>query len=166
MDDHTRLTIKIGHARQVERILLLLGWATVALGIIAAVACVLFWATGDLTTERAIGILLGVSFVAILSGATAYGSGINVGLGAERLALAAKAAATPAGEAGPAGDRPPRFIAEYKLGRVEGQRACQHPGQACGGWLTPMSTRWNRSAARAAGAKRARCQRESSCRRR
>ena len=71
MDDHTRLTIKIGHARQVERILLLLGWATVALGIIAAAACVLFWATGDLTTERAIGILLGVSFVAILSGATA-----------------------------------------------------------------------------------------------
>jgi hypothetical protein len=67
----------------------------VALGIIGAVACLVFWATGDLSTERAIGILLGVSFAAILSGATAYGSGINVGLGAERLALAAKAAALP-----------------------------------------------------------------------
>jgi hypothetical protein len=106
MDDQARLTAKIDHARQVERALLRLGWATVALGIIGAVACLVFWATGDLTTDQAVGILLGVSFAAILSGATAYGSGINVGLGAERLALTAKAAATPPGHAGPAGDRP------------------------------------------------------------
>ena len=106
MDDQARLTAKIDHARQVERVLRRLGWATVALGIIGAAACLVFWATGDLSTERAIGILLGVSFAAILSGATAYGSGINVGLGAERLALAAKAAVLPPRQAGPAGDRP------------------------------------------------------------
>jgi hypothetical protein len=106
MDEQARLTVKIDHARQVERALLRLGWATVALGLIGAVACLVFWATGDLTAEQAIGILLGVSFAAILSGATAYGSGINVGLGAERLAIAAKAVALPPRQAGPAGDRP------------------------------------------------------------
>jgi len=106
MDDQARLTAKIDHARQVERVLWLLGLATVALGIIGAVSCLVFWATGDLSTERAIGILLWVSFAAILSGATAYGSGINVGLGAERLALAADAAALPPRQAGPADDRP------------------------------------------------------------
>src|SRR5436190_507620 len=57
--------------------------------------CLVFCATRDLTTEQAISILLGVSFAAILSGATAYGSGISVGLGAERLALATKAAVPP-----------------------------------------------------------------------
>ena len=35
---------------------------------------------------------------AILSGASAYGSGVNVGLGAERLELAARGAARPGGE--------------------------------------------------------------------
>jgi len=59
MDDQARLTAKIDHARQVERVVRRLGWATVALGIIGAVACLVFWATGDLSTERAIGILLG-----------------------------------------------------------------------------------------------------------
>jgi len=39
MDDQARLTAKIDHARQVERVLRRLGWATVALGIIGAVAC-------------------------------------------------------------------------------------------------------------------------------
>jgi hypothetical protein len=51
--------------------------------------------------EQAISLILGTCLAAILAGATAYGSGVNVGLGAERLELAERSAAAPSTE-GPA----------------------------------------------------------------
>jgi hypothetical protein len=46
---------------------------------------------GDLDDEQALSLLIGTALASILSGATVYGSGVNVGLGAERLSLAVKA---------------------------------------------------------------------------
>jgi hypothetical protein len=59
-----RYRFKIEHARQVERV-------------------------GRLSPGQTIAASLGTTLGSILSGATAYGSGVNVGLGAERLELAA-----------------------------------------------------------------------------
>jgi hypothetical protein len=50
------------------------------------------WMAGRLTGGQAVGASLGTIIGSILSGATAYGSGVNVGLGAERLEVAANLA--------------------------------------------------------------------------
>jgi len=51
-----------------------------------------------------VSLILGTALATVLSGATAYGSGVNVGLGAERLELAALAESRQA-EPGPAARR-------------------------------------------------------------
>ena len=94
--DQARIAVKVEHARQVERVLLWLGWSVAVLGIGGVVAFSALWATGDLNAEQAVGAILGTALAAILSGASAYGSGTNVGLGAERLELAARSSAAPA----------------------------------------------------------------------
>lgn len=93
MEDQTRIAAKVEQARQVERVLLWLGWSVAILGLVGVAAFAVLWAVGDLDAEQAVGAILGTALAAILSGASAYGSGVNVGLGAERLDLAAKAAA-------------------------------------------------------------------------
>ena len=55
---------------------------------LAVVVFAVLWALGDLDAEQALSLIFGAAFAAVLSGATAYGSGVNVGLGAERLELA------------------------------------------------------------------------------
>ena len=95
MVDQARIAAKVEHARQVERALLWLGWSVAALGIGGVVAFSVLWATGDLNAEQAVGAILGTALAAILSGASAYGSGTSVGLGAERLELAARGSADP-----------------------------------------------------------------------
>jgi hypothetical protein len=72
------------------------GWteaaALAAAFLIAGIAVFsVFWAMGDLDDEQALSLLIGTALASILSGATVYGSGVNVGLGAERLNLAVKA---------------------------------------------------------------------------
>lgn len=42
-------------------------------------------------------LVLGTTLATVLSGVTAYGAGVNIGLGAERLRLAAGAGNQPAG---------------------------------------------------------------------
>ncbi|HXP19135.1 MAG TPA: hypothetical protein VN840_05760 [Streptosporangiaceae bacterium] len=91
MEDQGRIAAKVTHARQVERVLLWLGWSVAALGVAGIVAFSALWAVGDLDVEQAVGAILGTALAAILSGASAYGSGVNLGLGAERLDLAARA---------------------------------------------------------------------------
>lgn len=86
------ITGKIKHARKVERILQWLGWSVACLGITGIVVFSVYWALGDLDDEQALSLLIGTALATILSGATVYSSGVNVGLGAERLDLAAKAA--------------------------------------------------------------------------
>ena len=59
-------------------------------GLTGIVVFTVLWAVGDLNAEQAIGLILGTALATVMSGATAYGSGVNVGLGAERLELAAR----------------------------------------------------------------------------
>lgn len=92
MERQDRISAKVGHARQVGGILQWIGWSVGVLGVVGVVVFVVLWAVGELDIDQGISLILGTALATILSGATAYGSGVNVGLGAERLDLAAKGA--------------------------------------------------------------------------
>jgi hypothetical protein len=102
MDRHDRISAKVAHARTVENVLLWLGWSVAVLGVIGVAVFAALWAVGELSLDQGISLILGTALATILSGATAYGSGVNVGLGAERLELAASGAAHHGQEAGSA----------------------------------------------------------------
>ncbi|HEX3491440.1 MAG TPA: hypothetical protein VHU92_18980 [Streptosporangiaceae bacterium] len=93
MEREGRISAKVEHAREVERVLQLLGWSVAVLGLTGVIIFAVLWVLGDISTEQGLSLILGTSLATVLSGATAYGSGVNVGLGAERLELAARAAA-------------------------------------------------------------------------
>lgn len=95
MERRTVINGKVEHAWRVERLLQWLGWAVGCLGVAAIVVLSVFWALGGLSDEQALSLLIGTALASILSGATVYGAGVNVGLGAERLNLAAAAADQP-----------------------------------------------------------------------
>ena len=101
MEPQARIAAKVEHAREVEGFLRRLGWSVAVLGLVGVAVFAVLWALGDLSAEQAISLILGTCLATILSGATAYGSGTNVGLGAERLEIAARGALPEAGE-GPA----------------------------------------------------------------
>lgn len=104
MEDQARIAAKVGHARQVEVLLQRLGWLVVVLGLAGVAVFSVLWAVGELKFDQAVGLILGTALAAILSGAATYGRGVSVGLGAERLELAATAAVGPAGKPEPAGE--------------------------------------------------------------
>jgi hypothetical protein len=95
MERQEAIGAKVEHARRVERVLQRLGWSVVVLGVLGVIVFAALWAVDDLDIEQAISLILGTSLAAILSGATVYGSGVNMGLGAERLDLAAGSAGEP-----------------------------------------------------------------------
>lgn len=82
------ITGMVEHARKVGHVLRWLGWSLICLGVVGIVAFSVLWAIGEVDVEQALGLILGTALASILSGAAAYGSGVNVGLGAERLNLA------------------------------------------------------------------------------
>jgi len=90
--DADMITEKVLHARVVARVLTRIGWAVLAIGLIGVAVTAALWISGEISLEQALATLLGTALASILSGATAYGSGVNVGLGAERLDLALRAA--------------------------------------------------------------------------
>jgi hypothetical protein len=92
MGRQDRISAKVGHARQVGGTLQWIGWSVGVLGVAGVVAFVALWAVGELDVDQGISLILGTALATILSGATAYGSGVSVGLGAERLELAAESA--------------------------------------------------------------------------
>lgn len=107
MESQERIAAKVRHARDVEEILMRIGWSVAALGIAGMAVFSVLWVIGELNVEQGVSLILGTALATILSGATAYGSGVNVGLGAERLELAARDAAGGAGapvSAGVSGD--------------------------------------------------------------
>ncbi len=98
--------MEVEHARQVAKVLRRLGWLVAVLGAVGVAVYTAFWASGDLSDEQAVSLVLGTALATILSGATAYGAGVNIGLGAERLQLAARAAGiSPLLQGQPASDR-------------------------------------------------------------
>jgi len=92
MESQARITTKVEHAREVEGFLLRLGWSVAVLGLVGVAVYAVLWGLGELNIDQAISLILGTCLATILSGATAYGSGTNVGLGAERLEIAARGA--------------------------------------------------------------------------
>ena len=75
-----------------EKALRWLGWLVGAVGVAGMAVYAAFWAAGDLSAQQGVSLVLGTTLATALSGATAYGAGVNIGLGAERLHLAARAA--------------------------------------------------------------------------
>jgi len=104
MGDRETISAKVEHARQVEKALLWLGWLVAGVGAVGMAVFTAFWVAGDLNAEQGVSLVLGTTLATVLSGATAYGAGVNIGLGAERLHLAARAAdisPLPDGQPGP-----------------------------------------------------------------
>jgi hypothetical protein len=89
MERQARIAAKVEHAREVEGVLQRLGWSVAALGLVGVAVFAVLWGIGELDVEQAVSLILGTCLATVLSGATAYGSGVNVGLGAERLEIAA-----------------------------------------------------------------------------
>lgn len=83
---------KVGHARRVETFLLRLGWLVAVVGFAGMVTFTVLWITGDLNAEQGLSLVLGTTLATALSGATAYAAAVNIGLGAERLEIAAREA--------------------------------------------------------------------------
>lgn len=79
---------RVRRARDVEVVLHRLGWAVLVIGVCALVGIAVLLATGDLDLEQALAAFLSTVLGSILAGASAYGAGTNVGLGADRLELA------------------------------------------------------------------------------
>jgi hypothetical protein len=106
MEKQGTISAKVEHARQVETVLQRLGWLIAAVGVAGMAVFTVFWAAGDLNAEQGVSLVLGTTLATVLSGATAYGAGVNIGLGAERLELAARAAGIrPSPQGSPAPDR-------------------------------------------------------------
>lgn len=95
MDQEARIAAQVAHARTVGCWLQRLGWSVAVLGVAGVLTFAALWLAGQLGLDQAVSLILGTALAAILSGASAYGAGVNVGLGAERLALAARAAVSP-----------------------------------------------------------------------
>jgi hypothetical protein len=91
--DSADIAARVKHARRVGVLLQRLGWLVAALGGIGVVCYAVLWAAGELDADQGISLILGTALAVALSGATSYGAGINLGLGADRLTLAARDAA-------------------------------------------------------------------------
>jgi hypothetical protein len=81
-----QMKARVRRALSVERMLLRLGWFILALAVAGLVTVVALWASGEIDVDQALAGIFGVVISTILSGTATYGSGINVGLGAARLA--------------------------------------------------------------------------------
>ncbi|MCO5301164.1 MAG: hypothetical protein M9886_14545 [Candidatus Nanopelagicales bacterium] len=70
-----------------ERLLTKLGWLMLALGGIGILVVTAQLVLGSTSWQRAAAGILGILAATVLSGATAYGAGTNVGLAAVNLKL-------------------------------------------------------------------------------
>jgi hypothetical protein len=69
-----------------ERNLLRLAWFILGLAIAGLVTVLALWMLDEISVDQMLAAVFGVIMSSILSGAATYGSGINVGLAASRLA--------------------------------------------------------------------------------
>ena len=81
---------RLDHARRIELVLQRLGWFVAAIGVVGIGVFIGFWIAGELSAEQAVSLVVGTMLATVLSGASAYGAGVNIGLGAARLELAAQ----------------------------------------------------------------------------
>ena len=92
METNEEMSERIDHAERVQGVLQAFGWIVTAVGVAGALVFIGFWIVGYLNAEQAVSLILGTTLATILSGASVYGAGVNVGLGAARLALQLEAA--------------------------------------------------------------------------
>jgi hypothetical protein len=106
MEPHAAsIAVQVERARRVGVLLQRLGWLVAVLGVIGIVTYSVLWAAGEIDADQGVSLILGTALAVVLSGATSYGAGVNLGLGAERLNLAASEASGPASSpASPARD--------------------------------------------------------------
>ncbi|MFZ4584272.1 MAG: hypothetical protein ACOYNI_03510 [Acidimicrobiia bacterium] len=86
-DSALPITERVQYAHRVARVLRGLGWFVAAVGVVGMVIFTSLWITGDIDTEQGLSLVLGTLLASVLSGVSAYGSGVNIGLSAERLRL-------------------------------------------------------------------------------
>ena len=87
---HVEIERRLEHARRIEVILQRLGWFVATIGVVGIGVFIGFWIADELSAEQAVSLVLGTMLATVLSGASAYGAGVNIGLGAARLELAAQ----------------------------------------------------------------------------
>lgn len=90
---HIEIERRLEHARRIEVILQRLGWFVAMIGVVGIGVFIGFWIADELSAEQAVSLVLGTMLATVLSGASAYGAGVNIGLGAARLEIAARSAA-------------------------------------------------------------------------
>ncbi len=105
MRDPEAISVEVERARQVAKLLRWLGWLVAAVGAAGMAVYSAFWVSGGLSAEQGVSLVLGTALATTLAGVTAYGAGVNIGLGAERLELAPGGGRQPA-PCGAAGTRP------------------------------------------------------------
>ncbi|GEM_PF-1008305 len=84
-DADARWAERLVRARRAERLLIRLGWLVIAVSVIGIVAEVVAIASGYDDVADGFVVLAGLVLGGILTGAVAFGSGVNVGINAERL---------------------------------------------------------------------------------
>lgn len=76
---------RLARARRAERLLIRLGWLVIAVSAFALVVEVIAIAYGYDDITNGLVVLAGIVLGGILAGAAAFGSGVNIGINAERL---------------------------------------------------------------------------------
>ena len=84
-DPGARWAARLARARRAERLLIRLGWLVIAVSAIGIVAEIVAIASGYDDVADGVVALAGLVLGGILTGAVAFGSGVNVGINAERL---------------------------------------------------------------------------------
>jgi hypothetical protein len=85
---HQEMRERVEHAVAIGTFMRRLGWIVLFLAVASLIVTVVLWLLGDISFEQALATIFGVIISSILSGAAAYSSGVNIGLGASRLSLA------------------------------------------------------------------------------
>ena len=84
-DPDARWAARLERARRAERLLIRLGWLVIAVSAFALAAEIVAIAYGYDDLADGLVVLSGIVLGGILAGAAAFGSGVNIGINAERL---------------------------------------------------------------------------------
>lgn len=101
-DPGGRWAARLARARRAERLLIRLGWLVIVVSAVGIVAEVVAIASGYDDLADGVVVLAGLVLGGILTGAVAFGSGVNVGINAERLEREIAREGVAPGGAGPA----------------------------------------------------------------
>jgi ABC-type enterobactin transport system permease subunit len=87
---------RVHRARYVARLMRRLGWVSLVLGVLALLGIVALLVMGEMSLEQAFLAATGTALVTMMSGASSYGSSMNLTLNASRLERDLRKATPPA----------------------------------------------------------------------